>query len=57
MPPIITLRRVKFMGTVSPYICAATIAGGFQVPSPAGRIEGISVFGQFSATYSARPRS
>ena len=25
---------------------AAVIAGGFQVPSPAGRIEGASVFGQ-----------
>ena len=25
---------------------AATIAGGFQVPSPGGRIDGASVFGQ-----------
>src|SRR5262245_4565211 len=30
------------------YFAAAAIAGGFQVPSPGGRIEGGSVLGQYS---------
>jgi hypothetical protein len=38
--------KVPFSRPTSRY-CATITAGGFHVPSPGGRIEGGSVFGQY----------
>ena len=41
-----TARHLLYCSARAPVPCARCTAGGFQLPSPAGRIEGGVVFGQ-----------